>query len=307
MIACNTSALASSRRPPPSARAIADEMPPPTAPAESICIIVNPGKTSAMPASASAPRRETQKVSTSPVDACASMTATFGLARRIKVSAIGASRRHRKRGSRAGLGTGETEAAGTRYSGWSNGRMCGSQFSQWQGLLPGGWIAVQRVHAAIAVYWRLNRSMYLYVKNQDASAWPCVPRLSETNISSHNHGLADPHEQGIRSIRWSTMKAESATVQIGAICPTVSAVIHNNSMFNDTRLPCYAAKTRRTETGCGRSRMTPRRSPLTVRSSSVTRQRQTISLTCSFIARTPSQRQVTTWSVRSRGVRGWLG
>src|SRR5580700_6413900 len=110
--------------------------------------------------------------------------------------------------------------------------------------------------------------------------------------------LIEPADQGGRA---------AGTVQIGTICPTVSAAIHNNSMFNDTRLPCYAAKTRRTEIGCGRIRMTSRRSPLTVRSSSVTRQRQTISLTCSFIAHTPSQRQVTTWSVRSGGVRGWLG
>ena len=67
-MACSTSASASSRRPPPSARATADEMPPPIAPAESICIIMKPGKTSAMPASASVPRRETHQVSISPVD-----------------------------------------------------------------------------------------------------------------------------------------------------------------------------------------------------------------------------------------------
>ncbi len=54
-IACSTSASASSRRPPPSARAIAEEMPPPIAPADSICIIMKPGNTSAMPASASSP------------------------------------------------------------------------------------------------------------------------------------------------------------------------------------------------------------------------------------------------------------
>ena len=56
--ACSTSASASSRRPAPSARAIAEEMPPPIAPADSICIIMKPGNTSAMPASASVPRRD---------------------------------------------------------------------------------------------------------------------------------------------------------------------------------------------------------------------------------------------------------
>ena len=39
-IACKTRASASSRRPPPRARAIAEEMPPPIAPADSICIIM---------------------------------------------------------------------------------------------------------------------------------------------------------------------------------------------------------------------------------------------------------------------------
>ena len=68
-IACSTSASASSRRPPPRARATADEMPPPIAPADSICIIMNPGKTSATPASASRPSRETHQVSISPVEA----------------------------------------------------------------------------------------------------------------------------------------------------------------------------------------------------------------------------------------------
>ena len=85
MIACNTSASASSRLPPPSARATADEMPPPIAPADSICIIMNPGKTSAMPASASSPSRDTHQVSISPVEACASMTAILGQASRSSV------------------------------------------------------------------------------------------------------------------------------------------------------------------------------------------------------------------------------
>ena len=89
MIACQTRAFASSFRPEPSARAMAEEMPPPMAPPESICIIMKPGNTSAMPASASVPRCETHQVSISPVEACTSMTRMFGQARRSKVGTIG--------------------------------------------------------------------------------------------------------------------------------------------------------------------------------------------------------------------------
>ena len=48
-------ASASSRRPAPSARAIAEDTPPPIAPADIICISMTPGNTSATPASASVP------------------------------------------------------------------------------------------------------------------------------------------------------------------------------------------------------------------------------------------------------------
>ena len=96
--ACSTSASASSRRPAPSARAIADEMPPPMAPAEIICISITPGKTSAMPASASVPSRDTNQVSISPVAACASMTSTLGQAMRNSVGTIGALSSARVRG-----------------------------------------------------------------------------------------------------------------------------------------------------------------------------------------------------------------
>ena len=54
--------------------------------ADSICIIMKPGKTSAMPVSASVPRRETNQVSISPVEAWASMTRTFGQASRSRVA-----------------------------------------------------------------------------------------------------------------------------------------------------------------------------------------------------------------------------
>jgi hypothetical protein len=73
-------------------------MPPPTAPAESICIIMKPGNTSAMPVSAGVPRRDTHQVSINPVDAWTSRTSTFGQASRSKVATIGPSRSSRVRG-----------------------------------------------------------------------------------------------------------------------------------------------------------------------------------------------------------------
>ena len=97
--ACATSASASPRRPAPSARATAEEMPPPTAPADNIVIIMKPGKTSAMPVSASVPRRETHQVSIRPVEACASMTRMFGQASRSRVGTIGPFNRRSVRAS----------------------------------------------------------------------------------------------------------------------------------------------------------------------------------------------------------------
>ena len=80
--AYQTSSLARSRRPDPSARAIADKMPPPIAPADTIWSSMNKGNTSAMPASASSPSLATKYVSISPIDACTTMTTTFGKASR---------------------------------------------------------------------------------------------------------------------------------------------------------------------------------------------------------------------------------
>ncbi len=102
--ACSTSASASSRWPRPSARAIAAEMPPPIAPAEIVCISMTTGNTSAMPASASVPRRATQKVSISPVEACASMIRMFGHAMRSSIGTTGSCSSRRVCGLNAGLG-----------------------------------------------------------------------------------------------------------------------------------------------------------------------------------------------------------
>ena len=60
MSAWGTSASASSRRPAPSARAIADEIPPPIAPADIICMSMSTGNTSATPARASVPSLPTK-------------------------------------------------------------------------------------------------------------------------------------------------------------------------------------------------------------------------------------------------------
>ena len=89
---------------------MADEMPPPTAPAESICIIMKPGNTSAMPASASVPSRDTNHVSINPVEACTSITRMFGQARRSKVGTMRPSSRRRVRGLMAAR-AGSTSAA----------------------------------------------------------------------------------------------------------------------------------------------------------------------------------------------------
>src|SRR5262249_46834957 len=67
-------------------------------PADSICIIMKPGNTSAIPASASVPSRDTNHVSIRPVEACTSITTTFGQARRNRVGVMRPSSRSLVRG-----------------------------------------------------------------------------------------------------------------------------------------------------------------------------------------------------------------
>ena len=57
MTACSASVAARSRFPAPTARLMADETPPPIAPADIICVSITKGNTSAMPASGSTPSR----------------------------------------------------------------------------------------------------------------------------------------------------------------------------------------------------------------------------------------------------------
>jgi len=60
MSACTTSRRAAAALPDPSARAMAEETPPPIAPAEVICSSMTSGNTSASPASGVVPRRPTK-------------------------------------------------------------------------------------------------------------------------------------------------------------------------------------------------------------------------------------------------------
>jgi hypothetical protein len=59
-IACATSLRAPAGSPAPSARAMAEDTPPPIAPAEVICSSMISGNTSARPASGAVPRRPTK-------------------------------------------------------------------------------------------------------------------------------------------------------------------------------------------------------------------------------------------------------
>ena len=77
-------------------------MPPPSAPAEIICISITPGNTNATPARASVPSLPTQNVSIMPVAACANMMMTFGHAIRSSVDVIGPCSSMRVRGFIAG-------------------------------------------------------------------------------------------------------------------------------------------------------------------------------------------------------------
>src|SRR2546423_2668526 len=86
------------------ARATADATAPPMLELATCCISMMKGKTSAMPASASAPRRPTKCASTVAVTAISTtLTTTLGAARRRSVEVIGPSSRARVRGTaRAG-------------------------------------------------------------------------------------------------------------------------------------------------------------------------------------------------------------
>src|SRR2546427_3382433 len=129
--ACTTSASASARRPAPSARAIAAEIPPPTAPADIICISISAGKTRATPASASVPSLPTKYVSMRPTEAYISMTSTFGVASRRSVLVIDPSSRTRVRGSsRCAVAAGGASSGRDPTSVSTASRMLGASVSR---------------------------------------------------------------------------------------------------------------------------------------------------------------------------------
>ena len=87
--ACKASLPARATSPAPSARAIADDTPPPIAPADIICIRMSIGNTSATPARPSVPSLPINQVSAKLTSACMSASNTFGAARRTSTGSTG--------------------------------------------------------------------------------------------------------------------------------------------------------------------------------------------------------------------------
>ncbi len=81
-------------------------MPPPMAPDDIIWHNMSTGKTSAMAAKGSVPKRLTNQVSAKPASNWAKMTKVLGIANRISVGAIGSCNSCRVRGSKGTLSRG---------------------------------------------------------------------------------------------------------------------------------------------------------------------------------------------------------
>ncbi len=96
--ACTTSRRAAGTSPDPSARAIAEETPPPMAPADVICSSMMSGKTSARPASGSVPSRPTKYVSPTDTNDWNATSSTPGADRRASVGTMGAASSRSVRG-----------------------------------------------------------------------------------------------------------------------------------------------------------------------------------------------------------------
>ena len=95
----------------PSARATAAEIAPPMAPADSICVNMTSGNTSARPASAVTPRRLAKYASDMLCTVCTNIAKTLGAASLASVGAIGASSRARVRVARAWVAAAERAGA----------------------------------------------------------------------------------------------------------------------------------------------------------------------------------------------------
>src|SRR5262245_29424471 len=96
--ACTTRRLAAGRSPEPSARAMAEDTPPPIAPAEVICSSMMSGNTSARPASGAVPSRPTKKVSPTDTIVWKATSSTPGADSRSSVGTRGADSRRSVRG-----------------------------------------------------------------------------------------------------------------------------------------------------------------------------------------------------------------
>jgi hypothetical protein len=93
MAACSASVAARSLSPAPSARLIAEETPPPIAPADIICVSMASGNTSAIAASGTVPSRPIYEVSATATNVLPTMATAFGRASVNSVGRIGAVRR----------------------------------------------------------------------------------------------------------------------------------------------------------------------------------------------------------------------
>jgi hypothetical protein len=80
--ACSTAVSARALCPDPRARAMTEDIPPPMAPCDMLCIKTSNGRTSAIPVKASVPRRATNHISIRPVLDWAVMTRMLGHASR---------------------------------------------------------------------------------------------------------------------------------------------------------------------------------------------------------------------------------
>jgi hypothetical protein len=87
--ACTTRRRARAASPAPSARAMAEETPPPMAPAEVICSSMSSGNTSASPASGAVPRRPTKYVSPTETSDWKATSSIPGADRRASAGTIG--------------------------------------------------------------------------------------------------------------------------------------------------------------------------------------------------------------------------
>ena len=114
--ACHASRSARSASPAPNARAMADDTPPPIAPADIICIRIRIGNTSATPARPSVPSLPINHASAKLTSACINASNTLGAASAISVGSTGAASRRSRRCAASATDTSAAQTSGRRYS-----------------------------------------------------------------------------------------------------------------------------------------------------------------------------------------------